>query len=194
MAQSFSQVPEVDYFDTYAPVAKLTSIRSILAMGAELDMEMHQIDIKGAYLNGKLTPGEVIYMKQPPSYAEPNSAGKVCHLKKTLYSLKQSGRRWYQKLVFILVDNLGFTCCNVDQAIFFRRKDNDLTVIAIHVDNCTLAATSVTLIQGVKDGICNFVEISNLGELHWLLGIKIKRDWQARTIHLSQRSYLESTL
>jgi hypothetical protein len=107
--QGFSQVSGVDYFDTYAPVARLASIRTILSMAAILDMELHQIDIKGAYLNGELTADEVIYMRQPPGNPAPDSSGKVCRLLKTLYGLKQSGRRWYQKLVHILVSKLGFT-------------------------------------------------------------------------------------
>jgi hypothetical protein len=108
VAQGFSQVPGVDYFDTFAPVAKLASIWTVLAMAAELDFELHQINIKSAYLNGELTEDENIYMKQPPGYPAPNSSGKVCHLLKTLYGLKQSGRRWYQKLVEILVKRLAF--------------------------------------------------------------------------------------
>ena len=91
VAQGFSQVPGVDYFDTFAPVAKLASIRAALAVAAVNNMEIHQIDIKGAYLNGKLTSDEQIYMAQPPGYHAPDSAGKVCHLIKTLYGLKQSG-------------------------------------------------------------------------------------------------------
>jgi len=94
VAQGFSQVPGVDYFDTFAPVARLASIHSALAIAADLDMELHQIDIKGAYLNGELTSQERIYMRQAPGYAEPGSPPLVCRLKKTLYGLKQSGRRW----------------------------------------------------------------------------------------------------
>ena len=81
-------------------------------------MEMHQIDIKGAYLNRKLTPKEQIYMAQPPGYHVPNSTGKVCHLVKTLYGLKQSSRRWYQRLVEIM-EAMKFKCSNVDQAVFY---------------------------------------------------------------------------
>ena len=69
VTQGFSQVPGVDYFNTFMPVARLASIRTIMALAARDDMEMDQIDIKGAYLNGKLTPDEVIYMHQPPGYA-----------------------------------------------------------------------------------------------------------------------------
>ena len=88
-------------------------------MAAAEDMELHQIDIKGAYLNGELTSRETIFMSQPPGYPVPDSASKVCRLHKTLYGLKQSGRRWYQKLVEIML-KLGFLHCDVDQAVFFR--------------------------------------------------------------------------
>ena len=100
------QVPGVDYYDMFAPVVQLTSIcvALALALAAQLDLELHQIDIKGAYLNGKLTNNEVIYMRQLPGYATPCLEGKVCHLYKTLYGLKQSGRHWYQQLVEIVVD------------------------------------------------------------------------------------------
>ncbi|KAJ3481674.1 hypothetical protein NLJ89_g12191 [Agrocybe chaxingu] len=74
VAQGFSQVPGVDYFDTFAPVARLASIRAVLAIAAVNDFEIHQIDIKGAYLNGVLTTGEVIYMRQPPGYAVPGTS------------------------------------------------------------------------------------------------------------------------
>jgi hypothetical protein len=89
--QGFSQVPGVDYFDTFALVAKLSSIWTFLSMAVQMDLEIHQIDIKGAYLNGELTKGEHIYMQQPPGYHAPRSEGKVCQLVKTLYGLKQSG-------------------------------------------------------------------------------------------------------
>jgi hypothetical protein len=88
VAQGFSQVPGIDYFDTFVPVARLASIRSVLAFAASENLETGQIDIKGVYLNGELTPEEIIYMRQPPGYAQGNL---VCRLRKTLYGLKQSG-------------------------------------------------------------------------------------------------------
>ena len=95
VAQGFSQVPGVDYFDTFAPVARLASIRTVLAFAAAEDYETGQIDIKAAYLNGELTKDEKIYMKQAPGYEEPGESGKVAvyKLKKSLYGLKQAGRR-----------------------------------------------------------------------------------------------------
>jgi hypothetical protein len=96
--------------------------------------------------------------------------------------------------MMILVNHLGFTQCEVDQAVFYRRKGNDLTIVVVHVDDCTLAATRLSLIEGVKSGLRKYVEITDLGELHWLLGIEIKRDREARTISLSRRSYIKSTI
>jgi Reverse transcriptase (RNA-dependent DNA polymerase) len=194
VAQGFSQVPGVDYFDTYAPVAKLASTRTVLALAARLDMEIHQIDIKGAYLNGELTPNEIIYMRQPPGYASTESPNKVALLKKTLYGLKQSGRRWYQRLVKILVSELGFTQCEVDQAVFFKTGKSSKAIIVVHVDDCSIAATSLAIMGELKTRIGKFVEVTDLGELHWLLGIEITRDRERRTISMSQRSYIDSIL
>ena len=91
-------MPGVDYFDTFAPVAHLASIRTVLvfAASASEDYETGQIDIKGAYLNGELTEDEVIFMRQAPGYKEVDDKGKakVLRLWKSLYSLKQPGRRW----------------------------------------------------------------------------------------------------
>jgi len=86
----------VDYFDTYAPVAQLAPIRVVLACAAILDLELHQVDTKGAYLNGGLEPNEKIYMKHPPGFGPPKS-NTVLLLVRTLYRLRQSGRRWYLK-------------------------------------------------------------------------------------------------
>lgn len=195
VAQGYSQVPGVDYFDTYAPVATLASIRTVLALAARLDMEIHQIDIKGAYLNGELTDEEVVYMRQPPGFESTEYPTKVCRLQKTLYGLKQSGRRWYQKLVEILVDKIGLTQCDVDQAVFFSRfTPDELIVVVVHVDDCTIAASSMDHITKLKDKIRTHVEITDLGELHWLLGIEVTRNRDNHTLSLSQKTYLDSII
>ncbi|CAA7268571.1 unnamed protein product [Cyclocybe aegerita] len=193
VAQGFSQVPGIDYFDTFAPVARLASIQAVLAMAAVHDYEIHQVDVKGAYLNGILTADEVIFMRQPPGYRISDSAGKVCRLLKTLYGLKQSGRRWYQRLVEIMV-LLGFEQCAVDQAVFFKRRSEALVIVLVHVDDCTIVATALPLIEAFKAEVAKHVEITDLGELHWILGIEVWRDRERRIIFLSQRSYIDSII
>ena len=194
VAQGFSQVEGVDYFDTYAPVARLPSSRAVIAMANRLGLELHQVDIKGAYLNGELTPDEVLYMRNPPGYPE-DASGRVLWLCKSLYGLKQAGRRWYQKFTQILA-SLGFAQCKVDQAVFYKHSKSPrvFIAIAVHVDDCTIAASSATAIDAFKAGLRKHVEVTDLGELHWMLGIEVKRDRAGGTIHLSQRSYIDSIL
>ena len=197
LAQGFSQVLGVDYFNMFALVAKLASIWTVLAMATKLDFELHQIDIKSTYLNGELTKNENIFMKQPPSYPAPNSSGKVCHLLKTLYGLKQSGCHWYQKLMEILVKGLGFVQSDMDQAVFYHHGGDNghaTIIVVVHVDDCTITMSTLLLIIAFKRQISEYVEITDLGELHWLLGIEIKCDHECRTIHLSQCSYIKSII
>jgi transposase InsO family protein len=194
VAQGFSQVEGVDYFDTYTPVARLPSSRAIIAMANRLGLELHQVDIKGAYLNGELTADEVLYMRHPPGYRE-DTSGRVLRLLKSLYGLKQAGRRWYQKFVSIL-GSLGFSQCKVDQAVFYKHSKSPtvLIVIAVHVDDCTIAANNSAAVNALKAGLRKHVEVTDLGELHWMLGIEVRRDRAAGTIHLGQRSYIDSIL
>ena len=176
VAQGFSQVPGVNYFDTFAPVAHLASIRTILAFAAAEDYETGQIDIKAAYLNGELTEEEKIFMKQPPGYEERGEDGQlqVLRLWKSLYGLKQAGRRWYKKLVWIMT-KLGFSLCEGDQAVFYRRceKTNVLIVVLVHVDDCSIVGKTKALIAQFKVEIAKYVDISDMGKLHWILGIEV---------------------
>jgi hypothetical protein len=114
-------------------------------------------------------------MRQPPGYPYPNSSGHVLRLHKTIYGLKQSGRRWYQKLTAICSKTMGLTRCDVDQAVFYRRDAKSLIVMAVHVDDCTIAAWPVDAMAEVKEKLGTRVEVTDLGKLHWLLGVEIAR-------------------
>ena len=146
----------------------------MLALAAAEDYKTGQIDIKAAYLNGELTSNEVIFMRQPPGYEE--SKGRVLRLLKSLYGLKQVGRRWYQKLVEIMT-NLGFARCEGDQAVFYgRSKDKGtLIIVLVHIDNCTIVRKSKKLIECFKTEIAKYVDITDLGGLHWILGIEVRQ-------------------
>ena len=162
VTQGFSQIGGVDYNDTYAPVAKLASTRAVIAIANHLDFEMHQIDIKGAYLNGELQDNEVLYMQHPPGYKSPDASTHVLHLVKTLYRLKQSGRCWYQKLSSVF-KSLGFTQCSVDQAVYFKVvvTKGKLTVVVVHVDDCTIIANTICLINELKAGLSKHFEVTD---------------------------------
>src|SRR6266702_1733812 len=123
VAQGFSQIGGVDYNNTYVPVAKLASSCTLIAMANRLHLILHQVNIKGAYLNGVLHEDEVLYMQQPPGYPAPGAGKRVLRLQKALYGLKQAGCCWYQTNVVA----------------------HELTVITVHVDDCTIAASAPCL-------------------------------------------------
>jgi hypothetical protein len=92
------------------------------------------------------------------------------------------------------MQQLGFTRCDIDQAVFFRQNGHKSMIVLVHVDDCMIAATSIILIDRFKAEISKHVEITDLGDLHWLLGIEIRCNHEKHTIHLSQRSYINSIL
>ncbi|PIL25727.1 hypothetical protein GSI_11477 [Ganoderma sinense ZZ0214-1] len=192
VAQGFSQVPGRDYHDdeTFAPVSRLPSIRTILALAARHDWELRQMDVKSAYLNGTLE--ETVYMHQPPSFSMPEQSHLVCRLKKTLYGLKQAGRGWYKTLTAAMLQ-MGFTRCVADHAVFYKREGESAIIVAASVDDLTIAGTS-DLVNAFAADIKQRFEMSDLGNLHWILGIEVRRDCQARTIAISQRSYIDTTV
>ena len=192
VARGFTQVYGVDYFDTFSPVTKLSSIRSLLAIAARNDWEIESFDFNGAYLNGELNADEVIYMQAPPGY---NSQGdtSVKRLKKSLYGLKQAGRRWYDTLSRTLAD-LGFRTSQADPGVFHTRVEDHILVLTIHVDDCIFTRDSAKLIAEYKEKLNECYALTDLGPVHWLLGIKISRDRDKRTISLSQKTYIDSIL
>ena len=146
----------------------------------------------GAYLNGTLNDDEEIYMQEPPGY-ETQGEHSVKRLHKSLYGLKQAGRKWYEALSRALAD-LGFRASSADPGVFLAKVDKDILILAIHVDDCILTGTSPELIAEYKHKFNTCYTLTDLGPVHWFLGIKITRDRSARTISLSQTSYIDSIL
>ena len=131
-------------------------------------------------------------MKPPPGEIQICSDKHVLRLQKALYGLKQSGRRWYQVLRKILGD-IGLTRSEHDHAVFYRREKGNLTTILLaHVDDFTITAVTPALIKVIKDGLRKHLDIHDMGEIHWMLGLEIKRNRKLQTLSISQRSYIDS--
>ncbi|MFV0960718.1 reverse transcriptase domain-containing protein, partial [Klebsiella pneumoniae] len=116
VAKGFTQTKGIDYEETFAPVAKMTSIRILLSIACNLDWPLFQLDVKNAFLQGDLD--EDIYMSLPLGHPL-EGYGKVCHLKKVIYGLKQSPRAWYFKLSHAL-EQIGFKKCYTDYSLFVK--------------------------------------------------------------------------
>ena len=150
VAQGFTQVHGIDFDDTFAPIARMVSIRTVLALAARHDWEIHQVDVKSAYLYGELNEDEVIYMKPPPGDIRICSDKHILRLQKALYGLKQSGRRWYQVLRKILGE-IGLTRSEHNHAVFYRHENGVLTTVLLaHVDDFTIAAAKPAFIKATK--------------------------------------------
>lgn len=191
VARGFTQRYGIDYFDTFSPVARLSSFRTILAIAARNDWDIDTFDFIGAYLNGELSDDEDIYMQEPPGYE--TQGEHVKHLLKSLYGLKQAGRKWYDALSCALND-IGFRVNEADPGVFSAHNGDDTTILAIHVDDCMITGSSPDLIVKYKRELNARYALTDLGPIHWLLGIKVTRDREARTISLSQTSYVDTIL
>ena len=174
-------------------MAKLTSIRLLLAIAAQNQWLIDMFDFHSAFLNGQLDSDEEVFMEQPQGHEESDRKWYVCKLFKSLYGLKQAGRKWYDTLCKALAD-IGFKQCEADPAVFYIHQNDNIIVLACHVDDCTITGNSQDLIQSYKDELKNKYSLTDLGAVNWLLGIKITRDLEARTISLSQESYIDSIL
>ena len=139
VAKGYGQQYGVDYDETFAPMAKFNSIRVLLSIGAILNLEIQQMDVKSAFLNGRLD--EDVYMDVPEGLDA--GADKVCRLVRSLYGLKQSSRMWYQRIDEFLTDKEGFRRLDTDFGIYIRRANTSLAIIALYVDDIIILADSV---------------------------------------------------
>lgn len=192
VAQGFLQRYGVDYVETYAPVARITSIRIIIALTAHHDWELHQMDVKSAYLNGDLE--EEIYMQQPEGYAVAEGNKQlVWKLKKSLYGLKQAGRTWHIK-IDIALKHRGFSTLPADLCVYVRREEKTIIVIGLYVDDLLIASNSLNDLNDFKKNLSTEFKMEDLGEAAFMLGVKITRNRAARAITISQSAYVTALL
>ena len=182
VAKGFMQQEGVDYNEVFAPVSKHTTLRTLLAKVAAENLELHQLDIKTAFLNGELE--ETIYMQQPEGYSE-GGADMVCLLRKSLYGLKQAPRAWNTRLRQELQD-MGFTASEADPSLFTAQLKSGTVYILVYVDDILVAAKSQTDIQSIKDRLASAFKLTDLGEAKYFLGWSLTRDRQAGTLKTTQ--------
>jgi hypothetical protein len=166
VAQGFSQIPGIDFTETFSSVAKFTSLQIFLTLATIHNWDIHQIDVVGAYLEGNLD--EEIFMRVPKGVM---SGGKYWKLKKVLYGLKQAGRKWKERLDEVLV-KLGFGKTRSDNCLYILREKGDIVlIILIYVGDMAVTGLRFDRIITFKHNLGNQFEIMDLGELKYILGI-----------------------
>jgi hypothetical protein len=189
VAQGFSQKEGEDYDETFSPVVRFESIRTVIALAAQLGLSLHQMDVKTAFLNGELK--EKIYMRQPPGYVVQGKETYVCLLYKSLYGLKQSARCWNEELDSQL-KKMGFFQSAFDPCIYVRSKENEIIIIAVYVDDLIIGGENDSNIKRIKDTISSKFDMEDMGKLHHFLGVKIVQNpsW----IWIGQPAYIKVLL
>ncbi|KAK1615369.1 hypothetical protein QYE76_020886 [Lolium multiflorum] len=189
VAQGFSQVEGIDFGETYAPVARLESIRILLAYASHHNFKLQQMDVKSAFLNGPLH--EEVYVKQPPGFEDLNFPNHVYKLDKALYGLKQAPRAWYEHLKELLVDR-GFDVGLIDPTLFTKRVNGELFVCQLYVDDIIFGSTNKAFNDEFSKLMTDRFEMSMMGEMKFFLGFEIKQ-LRGGTF-INQAKYLQDML
>ena len=139
VAKGFSQTKGINYSETFSPTARLSSVRILASLAVNMDMHVHQLDFKTAYLNAPIDYD--IFVEQPVGFEVKNNENFVWKLNKSLYGLKQSGRMWYFLLHDFLTD-LGFKNSAAENCIYFKHSEIS-TIILVWVDDLLMASRSL---------------------------------------------------
>ena len=131
VAQGYCQEEDIDYEETFAPVARLEAIRMLLAFASYKNFVLYQMDVKSAFLNGYIM--EEVYVAQPPGFENVEFSRHVYKLKKALYGLKQAPRAWYDRLSNFLIGN-DFKMGKLDTTLFIKIKENNMLLVQIYVN------------------------------------------------------------
>jgi hypothetical protein len=183
VAKGFTQREGIDYKETFAPVAKLVTVRCLLTVAAVRNWNLHQMDVQNAFLHGELL--EEVYMQPPPGFRR-QGENLVCRLHKSLYGLKQASRSWFQKFSSS-VANMGFQQSKADYSLFIKVDSTSYTAILLYVDDMIITGNDEDTIHNLKQFLNSCFKIKDLGPLKYFLGIEVAR---AKTgITICQRKY-----
>lgn len=189
VAKGYSQQCGIDYQETFSPVIKFTTVRTILSLAVSSHWSIKQIDISNAFLHGFLH--EEVYMEQPTGFKNSSFPEHVCKLQRSLYGLKQAPRQWFMRLTTFLL-SLGFKQSKADNSLFYLCRGSLKFFILIYVDDIILTCSNSHELQNIIQKLGSVFPVKDLGDLHYFLGIQVSRINDG--LLLSQEKYLEGIL
>ena len=186
IAEGYTQSHGIDYEVTVAPVTKLNTIRILLALVASLNWKINQFDVKNVFLHDDLK--EKIYMDLLSGYYVSAPPGTVCHLKKTIYGLKQFGRTWFETLCNAM-KSMGYSHDHGDDTLFMKHLDSGtVTIPLVYVDDIIVTGNNAEESKSLSQRLATLFEIKFPGEMRYLLGIEVAYSYQG--IFISQQKYI----
>nr|GEW80248.1 putative ribonuclease H-like domain-containing protein [Tanacetum cinerariifolium] len=179
-----TQEEVIDYNEVFAPIARIEAIRLFLAYSSFKDFVVYQIDVKSAFLYGKIE--EEVYVCQPPGFEDPNFLDKVYKVEKALYGLHQASRAWYETLSTYLLDN-GFYMGQIDKTLFIKRHKDDIMLVQVYVDDIIFGSPKKELSTEFEKLMHDKFQMSSMRELSFFLGLQVKK--KSDGILISQDKY-----
>jgi hypothetical protein len=173
VARGFMQWEGIDFNDAFIPVARMESVQLLLVLAAQEGWRVHHMNVKSAFPNGDLK--EEVYVHQPSGFAIPDKEGKVLHLRKTLYGLRQAPRAWNVKLDFTL-RRMGFKQSPHEAAVYRRGKGATVLLAGVYVDDLVITGTKDTEVAAFKEEMKATLQMSDLWPLSFYLGIEVHQD------------------
>lgn len=189
VAKGCSQKYGIDYEETFSPTVRHSSIRFLLSLAAKYKLKIHQMDVETAFLHPELN--EDIYMELPNN--EEYFPQRYCKLKKSIYGLKQASRVWYQKLDKKLC-KMGLIRSKADPCVFFKRDQETMLIVAVYVDDLLILSNNIKEKEQLKEELNQEFRMKDLGEAHFILGMRIDRDQSDGSITLDQSNYIKNML
>ena len=163
VAMGFTQEYGIDYEETFAPVARLSSVRTLIVVSTARKWTLFQMDVKNAFLIGELS--EEVYMKLPPGYYHPPGfPRRIFRLRRALYGLKQAPRAWFAKFSSTISQH-GFSCSSFDTALFLRRSGHGITILLLYVDDMIITGDDMQGIQDLKNFLGRQFEMKDLSPI-----------------------------
>ncbi|GJZ74276.1 putative ribonuclease H-like domain-containing protein [Tanacetum coccineum] len=172
VAQRYTQEEGINYDEVFASVARIKAIRLFLAYASFKDFVVYQMDVKSAFLYGKIE--KEVYVCQPPGFEDPDFPNRLYKVEKALYRLHQAPRAWYETLLTYLLDN-GFQRRKIDKTLFIRRDKGDILLVQVYVDGIIFGFIKKSLCTEFEKMMHKKFQMSSIGELTFFLGMQVKQ-------------------
>ncbi|KAI5351986.1 hypothetical protein L3X38_004877 [Prunus dulcis] len=170
VTKGFHQRPGIDYAETFNPIVKPATIRTVLSLAVSRGWSLRQLDVKNAFLHGFLQ--EDVYMAQPPDFIDPTRPSYVCKLYKALYGLKQVPRAWFHRISTFLL-SMGFARSQADTSLFIFQQASHTIFLLLYVDNIVVTGSDSTHLQQFISLLGGHFDIKDLGPLSYFLGLQV---------------------